>query len=595
MWGVGRHGPGNNVFSYFVEPNGFVTEYTTEVEQVDDTYVAHDAQWWTEHEAVPLPLEHGGRAVRVRPQGDVRRTGRGREPALRTGDGACARALDRRESALDAQGRAACVLSACWCLRRRSPRAQQYPTRTVEIIVPFAAGGGNDLLARMIGEGLGKRLGQSFVPLNRPGANTNNGTLQVVKSAPDGHTLLISSVGLAANPLLYKRLPFNTLTDLAPITLIASSPTILVVPTALPANTVAEFVAYLKARPGELNYASYGVGSSPHLATELFQSITGTEMRARAVFRRRSGRGRRHGQQRADAVLQRAAGARPDPGRPAQADRDRRRQALAAAAERADVRRRAVSTTTSAPGSGCWRRRRRRRASSQRCTGTRSIRCRSPRCARASLEQGAEVVANTPDEFRAFIKDEMDRSRPSSRTRTSSWIDPSHARPCAGHPRQHICDANAGDRNTEETCDRTERQEADRPHRGRPHPHDVDAEAAGRRGRALHRARRMHQPHLGRDGRTRHRRGRDRRHRCSSRRCPARWSVGPALTVRNIRRRVDPRVAAQREQERHGRVRGAQPRRGRRRAGDLRRVGRVQHGRHLRLHRRSARASAAPS
>jgi tripartite-type tricarboxylate transporter receptor subunit TctC len=167
---------------------------------------------------------------------------------------------------------AVCVLGAA------SPAlAQTYPSRTVEIIVPFAAGGGNDLLARMIGEGLGKRLGQSFVPLNRPGANTNTGTLQVVKAAPDGHTLLISSIGLAANPSLYKRLPFNTLTDLAPITLIASSPTILVVPNALPANTLSEFVAHLKARPGELNYASYGVGSSPHLATELFQSITGTK------------------------------------------------------------------------------------------------------------------------------------------------------------------------------------------------------------------------------------------------------------------------------------------------------------------------------
>lgn len=156
--------------------------------------------------------------------------------------------------------------------------AQPYPSRAVEIIVPFAAGGGNDVLARIIGEGLSKRLGQSFVPLNRPGANTNNGTLQVVKSAPDGHTLLISSVGLAANPLLYRRLPFNTLDDLAPITLIASSPTILVVPASLPVSSLQEFVAYLKARPGELNYASYGIGSSPHLATELFQSMTGTKV-----------------------------------------------------------------------------------------------------------------------------------------------------------------------------------------------------------------------------------------------------------------------------------------------------------------------------
>ena len=92
MWGVGRHGPGSNVFSYFVEPNGFVTEYTTEVEQVDDTYVGHDAKWW-KAQSVPVPLEHGGRAVRVRPQGHVGRAVRGREPALRAGDGQGARPL----------------------------------------------------------------------------------------------------------------------------------------------------------------------------------------------------------------------------------------------------------------------------------------------------------------------------------------------------------------------------------------------------------------------------------------------------------------------------------------------------------------------
>lgn len=156
--------------------------------------------------------------------------------------------------------------------------AQPYPSRTVELIVPFAAGGGNDILARLVADGLTKRLGQNFVPLNRPGANTNTGTLQVVKSPPDGHALLISSVGLAANPSLYKRLPFNPLTDLAPITLIASTPSILVVPKSLPVNSLGEFIAYVKARPGALNYASYGVGSSPHLAAELFQSVTGTKI-----------------------------------------------------------------------------------------------------------------------------------------------------------------------------------------------------------------------------------------------------------------------------------------------------------------------------
>ena len=143
-------------------------------------------------------------------------------------------------------------------------RAQDYPTRPVEIIVPFAAGGGSELLARLISDGLGKRLGQPFVVLNRPGANTNLGTLAAVRSKPDGYTLLIASIGLAANPSLYKKLAFEPQSDLEPITLIANSPTVLAVPPALPVRTLAEFIAYVKARPGELNYASYGVGSGPH-------------------------------------------------------------------------------------------------------------------------------------------------------------------------------------------------------------------------------------------------------------------------------------------------------------------------------------------
>ncbi|MEW6453484.1 MAG: tripartite tricarboxylate transporter substrate binding protein [Pseudomonadota bacterium] len=157
-------------------------------------------------------------------------------------------------------------------------QAQNYPTKNVELIVPFAAGGGTDLLARLMSEGLGKRLNQSFIPLNRPGANTNTGTLQAVKSAPDGYTLVMASIGLAANPSLYKRLQFDPLTDLEPITLIANSPTVLVVPPSFPANTVAEFIALLKAKPGEFNYASYGLGSGPHLATELFRFKTGVDI-----------------------------------------------------------------------------------------------------------------------------------------------------------------------------------------------------------------------------------------------------------------------------------------------------------------------------
>jgi tripartite-type tricarboxylate transporter receptor subunit TctC len=157
-------------------------------------------------------------------------------------------------------------------------RAQEYPTRPVEIIVPFAAGGGTDLIARLMCEGLSQRLGQSFVAVNRPGANTNVGTLAAIHAKPDGHTLLMASIGLAANPSLYAKLGFDPQRDLAPIALIANVPTILVVSNALPVDTLPSFIAYVKARPGELNYASYGVGSGPHLAAELFQSVTGTRI-----------------------------------------------------------------------------------------------------------------------------------------------------------------------------------------------------------------------------------------------------------------------------------------------------------------------------
>src|SRR5262245_8853841 len=110
-----------------------------------------------------------------------------------------------------------------------SARPQDYPARPVEIVVPFAPGGGSELLARLLADGLAKRLGQPFVVVNRPGANTNLGTFSVVRAKADGYTLLIASVGPAANPWLYKQLAFEPQRDLEPITLIANSPTVLVV------------------------------------------------------------------------------------------------------------------------------------------------------------------------------------------------------------------------------------------------------------------------------------------------------------------------------------------------------------------------------
>jgi len=155
---------------------------------------------------------------------------------------------------------------------------EPYPVRPVEIIVPFAVGGATDLVARLLCDGLGQRLGQSFVAINRPGANTNLGTLAAVRSKPDGYTLLMASFGLAANPSVYRKLPFDPARDLAPIALVINTPSILVINPTVPAIDLAELIAYVMARPGELNYASYGVGSSPHLAAEHFQALTGTKI-----------------------------------------------------------------------------------------------------------------------------------------------------------------------------------------------------------------------------------------------------------------------------------------------------------------------------
>jgi tripartite-type tricarboxylate transporter receptor subunit TctC len=184
----------------------------------------------------------------------------------------------RRSSVGLRRFRLALAALACLLTAGAGTARAQYPTRPVEIIVPFAAGGGTDLIARLMCEGLSQRLGQSFVAVNRPGANTNVGTLAAIHARPDGHTLLMASIGLAANPSLYTKLGFDPQHDLAPIALIANVPTILVTSNALPVDSLASLIAYVKARPGELNYASYGVGSSPHLAAELFQALTGTKI-----------------------------------------------------------------------------------------------------------------------------------------------------------------------------------------------------------------------------------------------------------------------------------------------------------------------------
>ena len=160
----------------------------------------------------------------------------------------------------------------------RGARAQAYPTRSVRIVVGFAAGGGTDIVARLIGQWLSERLGQSFVIENRPGAGSNIATEAVVRAPADGYTLLFVTAANAINTTLYEKLNFNFLRDIAPIASIIRLPFVMVVNPAVPAKTVPEFIAYAKANPGKLTMASGGIGATTHLAGELFKVMTGVDM-----------------------------------------------------------------------------------------------------------------------------------------------------------------------------------------------------------------------------------------------------------------------------------------------------------------------------
>jgi tripartite-type tricarboxylate transporter receptor subunit TctC len=157
--------------------------------------------------------------------------------------------------------------------------ADDYPTRPIRLIVPFAAGGGNDTVARLVGDSLGKRLGQAVVVDNRPGAGGVVGAEAAARAPADGYTLFLGGVGShAINPNLHKDLPYDPIKDFAAVSLLASAPLILVVHPSVPAQSVQELIAYAKSHPGKLNYASNGNGSSSHLAAVMFASMTGTDM-----------------------------------------------------------------------------------------------------------------------------------------------------------------------------------------------------------------------------------------------------------------------------------------------------------------------------
>jgi tripartite-type tricarboxylate transporter receptor subunit TctC len=156
--------------------------------------------------------------------------------------------------------------------------AADYPSRPVHIVAGFAAGGGVDITARLIGQWLGERLGQSFITENRPGAGGNIGTEAVVRAAPDGYTLLLSTVPNAVNATLYPDLGFSFIRDIAPVAGIIRVPMVILVHPSVPAGTVPELIAYAKASPGKVNMASAGFGSAPHMAGELFNMMAGVNM-----------------------------------------------------------------------------------------------------------------------------------------------------------------------------------------------------------------------------------------------------------------------------------------------------------------------------
>jgi tripartite-type tricarboxylate transporter receptor subunit TctC len=153
-----------------------------------------------------------------------------------------------------------------------------YPARPVRFIVPSAAGGGTDIIARAISLKLAESLGQPFVVENRPGAGQMIGIELVARSPADGYTILMAASTLAINPIMYKKVPYDPLRDFAPITQAATLANVIVVHPSLPVKSIAELIAYAKQRPGQLNFASAGIGTSPQMSIELLKSMAGIDM-----------------------------------------------------------------------------------------------------------------------------------------------------------------------------------------------------------------------------------------------------------------------------------------------------------------------------
>lgn len=170
------------------------------------------------------------------------------------------------------------AVTAAWAQAPSSGAGQDYPSKTIKIIVPFTAGSATDIMARVVGERIGASMGQAVVVENRPGAGGTLGAAQVAKSEPDGYTLLVVATGHVVNPVLYSAIPYDTLGDFTGIIPLAALPSVLVVGAGSPIKSVSELIAAAKAKPGQLNYASAGVGSATHVNAEKFRSAAGIQV-----------------------------------------------------------------------------------------------------------------------------------------------------------------------------------------------------------------------------------------------------------------------------------------------------------------------------
>ena len=171
------------------------------------------------------------------------------------------------------------AIAAAGVLAGFGAQAQEYPARLIQVIVPFAGGSASDVVTRILLDRMAKSLGQQFVVDNRPGAGGNTGTLAAARTAPDGYTLVMSTIGpLASNRTMFKSLGYDPEKDFAPISLFAILPNVVVINSKLPPKTLTELIAYAKQHPKELNYGSVGVGSSQHLAGIYFEQVAGVQL-----------------------------------------------------------------------------------------------------------------------------------------------------------------------------------------------------------------------------------------------------------------------------------------------------------------------------